>query len=95
MIDLTAIIMLDRIPGLGLNNRIKSGFRPSFNYEGQLVACIVNATEGSEWIEIGRQQLVTIRLPYAEQLGWQFHPGTRFHLNVGATVIGEGTVTEK
>jgi hypothetical protein len=93
VIVISAVITLERAPELGLRDRIKSGLRPSFNYEGQLVACIVEVADGSDWIEIGSRQRVTIRLPYADQFGWNFRSGTHFRLNVGGKVIGVGTVS--
>lgn len=93
MIEVSAIITLERVPELGLNDRIKSGMRPSFNYAGQLVACIVESSDGGEWLGIGTNQPVTVRLPYGDQLGWQLPIGTSFRLNVGGRVVGSGTVT--
>jgi hypothetical protein len=63
MIEVSAIITLERVPELGLNDRIKSGLRPSFNYAGELVACIVESSEGSEWLEVATKQPVTVQLP--------------------------------
>jgi hypothetical protein len=93
MIEVSALITLERVPELGLNDRIKSGLRPSFNYAGELVTCIVESSESSEWLEVGTKQPVTVQLPYGDQLGWQLPIGTIFLLNVGGRVIGNGTVT--
>lgn len=93
MIEVSAIVTLECVPELGLDDRIRSGLRPSFNYAGQLVACIVESADGSEWLEVGTKQSVAVRLPYGDQLGWELPIGTSFRLNVGGQVIGNGKVT--
>lgn len=92
MIELKAIITLRGPSRDGLTKPIKDGFRPSFNYKGELVACEVWSTAKYEFVPLEESFEVNIKLPYADELGWVFNGSESFSLNIASKVIGEGKV---
>ena len=97
MLKSKAIVLLAKIilrPNQNFVDRRISGICPSFNYMDQLVACEITTVDGSEWIEVGEEQTVWVKLFYGEELGWDLPVGTTFLLNVGGLVVGEGKVLD-
>lgn len=92
MLKLVTTLTLFGPPEGGLEKPVLNGLRPSFNYDGQRVACEVWAEEVDEFVPLSQPLRVRIRLPYGEELGWKFVGGEAFRLNIASRVIGEGVV---
>jgi hypothetical protein len=92
MIKLEANVVLYGKDQGGLAQPIKNGFRPSFSYQDELVACEVVARDYPGFIPLGQPFVATISVPYGDQLGWHFAKGDSFELNIASQVIGEGYV---
>lgn len=75
-----------------LPNPIKNGLRPSFSYNGELIACEIRSESGAEWLPLNEEINVTILLLYGDELAWKIEAGSSFELNVASQVIGKGVV---
>jgi hypothetical protein len=92
MKEIKASIILKNPANKILPNPVKSGLRPSFSFNGQLVACEIRSESGAEWLPLNEEIKVRIQLLYGEELAWTIEAGRSFELNVASQVIGKGTV---
>jgi len=92
MVEIVADILLFGAERGGLRRPVENGLRPSFSYQGELVACEVWVEELDGLVPLEQKLRARVQLPYGDALGWRFVGGESFSLNVASQVIGEGTV---
>lgn len=92
MLEVLADVTLFGADRGGLEQPVKNGLRPSFSYAGELVACELWGEHMADLVPLDRSFRARIKLPYGDELNWQFVDGESFTLTIASQWIGEGVV---
>ena len=78
----------------GLQDHWFSGMMPSFNIDGNLIMCRLEAINETQLLRAGENHDLRIDIPQGDLVQDHLRPNATFCLNAGGRVVARGRITE-